>query len=262
MSHNRWVSLLALAPLAAGLSVQAADTVDVNDGIRAKYNFVVNGFAASRQELRTGQFRFQGIAESPAEEEREEGGPENPEQPIRWRQVGEISGFCAFDYPNEKFRFDRIDPDALEHGGQYARTPESVTQRRTSAPEILISNAATKTPKWLSQFDVRALGAGYVLGMDRTTLPEVVKNLEKDASLLSELTEDDGLTRVKWISKNSNGDPTHECIIWFRESNNFLPDRLEVSKVLSTAFSAEGELLGYNWSSVQQSQVRRHYTSQ
>ncbi len=210
--------------------------------------------------LALGESKVRGVVENPTlgEGEDEEGSKKKRAKDVVLESIGEIQGFCAFDFDSGKVRFDRDEPartpegEVFRFGGQFARTQDALTERGRGASTIVISSPGGKVPAWLHMFDVRVLGGCYVLGLETAKLPKLVESFEKDAPNVSEIISADGETVVKWLYADEEKNPVHRATICFREAEDFWPKRLEVTKVASTIYKPDGSLHSTNWGSVQQ----------
>ncbi len=199
-----------------------------------RYDFLLKGMDDHRQRLRTGVYRASGRFVS--------------DDPTLGRLDGPITIFSAFDYDEDKFRFDRMEPfregkitdpgagsqeawTKKTRGGQMIRLDGHTISRDVDSSIAYIGRLTTEVEGAVKPLDVRAFGLFYWIDLSdgpATTYPAWFKILLGDVP--EEILEERrGIWRVTWTFPEYET-ITSRRITWIDQNSGFSPIRTELRR--------------------------------
>ena len=205
-------------------SLGFGSAAELTDEARQQADFVLAGMKDARDRLQSGTFRargrwgFEKLTESGVHEV-------------------DVAVFCAFDFPTNKFRFDRrekpstVSPGVSKSGFalRYVRKPGASFCWNEDSHSVVIRPQENEILGRLSPFDVRIVGLanwaafrqGFQHGFSYSELIEYVTK-QTEQALSEVVSETETLHRLSWTPQ-----PSLKNTIWFDEEQGFSPVRYE-----------------------------------
>jgi hypothetical protein len=251
------VCLIAIASDSPHVSADESDTARTQvDKLKSK---ILNGYVAGRHKLVSGRFHFDHVLENDPPSDGVVTSS-NGERIVVKKGSTRSGGTYTFDGGGSQLRINvnslALDGKPLEKesGGQFARTQHESIVRDAQANVVLIGHPVKAAPPWANCFDVRALGGAHAVKWDEISLSEVVKIYEKQPVI--DVTEMQGLHRLRWVLTIPVTRERFLRTIWFREAHDFAAERIELQR--ATTLDENIADTNLEWGPVVQSQVTKY----
>ena len=208
--------------------------------------FVFAGFVAGRHKLTKGKFAIEGTLKE-----------SHPE----WGEIsGEVKVFCAFDFNRRRLRFDRTEPTRKSRdpdtspvsprdwipgidGGNFILLEDAMIVRHLGHNNISVLPITRTHPPWVRATDVRCLGVGHRLDLDKgVTFESIVSTYEKQLATfpVAVTSESNGVHRVDMtIMDKATGNPSFLRTAWYDSTKDFFPLKLEVRERIGSSIEVD-----------------------
>jgi len=195
--------------------ITLASVTDMSGVEVTEWHNLLAGFKNNQEQLRTGVYRATGrlLDDSPAE---------------RVIVRRELEVFCAFDNPEDMFRFDwrelKQDSDKTIRplfDGRYARARDRSLHHYEGHRDLSVE--ARGSPPRIMTFDIRALGLCYLSDFEKGTSLAKILDLYRAQTPDEVSGEGKGIFRVRWRLARD-----HRRTLWIDENCGFSTTRFEV----------------------------------